>query len=827
MLIDSAIVCNENDPDYNGWKSSFGEDGVPLYRDFFVYDVTNAAEVINSGAKPEVHQLGPWVYECREEKFSIEFKGATVSYKSYKRCLFDADNARNCEECNTNDVSVTNYNPGYAQVLTSANQEGLLFLQASGCSQAQIGNIGALPITDPCNWDFTDPTSPVPPSDESCACCVPDQIDTSAMEAGTGMPTFITGENVKLGIEAAKSTTFPTAMTCSALLSPDGFASSLGFLAEIDGGLPTTMTSSVGLPIYSELMTTKTVSELASGYPNSLAGYFAATQSVLPGSAEAAMAQLPDGTSAEMIAQVVNGAKIAGLASVDIGGYTLGGYTSDVAEVCKDTCAFSPLVDLTNPATYAYIPLSRCSGKAATADELPQRLKYLGGIDCAPLSSAFVASISCALDPTSDCKCGVSGGEFDFAIDPATGAITGSPCCFAYGTASGSDVSGVGCLAHIPGYVVERNLYDEDEATAFYLSDPDHYVEDTGCSVKGEPGTGVQELLKYMDEDTASVWMPPLGASDLPTPYDVSVFNDGTSDTIKVNKVSGKNGGAQIKPTGLTTREWGTTGFNDGTVVDSYDVFVSQVGEAVTVTHTGEEVVKGITLQKFKASSALLDATAENLAKGIAVAGAGTAIGTYAYGFTLMVSMPNFMYGDAKWFTSIDLYMDYELGTGDKLETPVHISSSEVAEQYEDSFIVYLNIEPSTGKAMVGHNRLMGSFYTYACNPQNGLPLDLACGLFPQAVDLTAGDTVPSCAMNLMVGYYPCSAANVLTPKAPSDVAIPAYWLDEWSEIPDASAATFVQFGEYLQYIDAGSVISGFIGLLMFMCGIYMSVSSS
>ena len=69
--------------------------------------------------------------------------------------------------------------------------------------------------------------------------------------------------------------------------------------------------------------------------------------------------------------------------------------------------------------------------------------------------------------------------------------------------------------------------------------------------------------------------------------------------------------------------------------------------------------------------------------------------------------------------------------------------------------------------------------------------------------------------------YYPCSAANIFTPKAPSDVLIPTYWIDEWSSITDDSAAKFVQFGSYLQYADAVAIVGGFIGLAMIVFGFF------
>ena len=66
-----------------------------------------------------------------------------------------------------------------------------------------------------------------------------------------------------------------------------------------------------------------------------------------------------------------------------------------------------------------------------------------------------------------------------------------------------------------------------------------------------------------------------------------------------------------------------------------------------------------------------------------------------------------------------------------------------------------------------------------------------------------------------------CSAAaNIFTPNAPGNVFIPAYWIDEWSMIPEDSAATFTGLAKMLQMVDAGGCVGGVIGLVIFLFGL-------
>jgi hypothetical protein len=809
-FLDASVICDEDDPDFAGWESTWQRDATPNYREFYAYNVANAALFLNGAAKAEVHELGPWVYRCRDKKFNVEFDGATVSFKSYKNCQFEADHTNNCETCTDPSAQlITHYNAGYSKVLTGAQNEGLLFLNAAGCSEQQITNIGEMSTgVLPCAWSAAGV-----PSDETCACCIPDSPNAAAPDgwaAGSWTREFVYGNNAAY-------------MTCADLTNPAGtFGTSLTYLSSIDGGVGV----SASPAIVSPLMVTKTVNEMALGYPSALAGYIAAAQKVLP--AAAAM---------------FGGDNKLALASIDVGGYTMARYGADVTAVCAANCAVENSADPTNPLT------TGCMGNAAAADSLDLNLMYLGGIQCKPYSSAYLASATCAAvnfqfaqaGQTNPDPCVCSSGDWDFALGAA--GFTGTPCgCIASGSITDPDtgkitqMAGYGCMANIPGFATDRNLYpDADgkdtQALAYYPEknmkmekNPQHTKEYTGCAATGDLGEDVQEMIEYFGKQNDKVYMPPKGTSMaaaygmnvaqkvLPTPADVAIFDSVkltdedaiTDNNIRLNKVSGKDGGAQIQGTGLSTRKWGSSKFNDGEPsVEGFDIFVSQVRKGATLKNTGKVTVKNIELQGYAPGNDLLSSSKPgNQEEGVGVID-GVFIGTYVFGFPISVSFPNFLYGADFLFTDINLFHG---ATNDKPMTKASIDAE------ESKYQVTVDVDPSTGKAMRGHNRLMGSFYTYNCDPT----VTPACGIFARE---GASSTKPACAYNAPpgkgTGNYACSAANVMTPYAPADILIPAYWIDENSEIPSDSAEAFLSLGKIVQGIDIGSVVCGLLGFAM------------
>ena len=119
MFIDLSTICNENDSAFKSWASNLDSDR-PAITGLFLYDVKNAADFLQNGAKAEVDEIGPFAFDCRDKHFNVVFKGATVEYKSFRRCSFVEE--KSCEDCKFSN-GITNLSPGYAKVLALAMNE--------------------------------------------------------------------------------------------------------------------------------------------------------------------------------------------------------------------------------------------------------------------------------------------------------------------------------------------------------------------------------------------------------------------------------------------------------------------------------------------------------------------------------------------------------------------------------------------------------------------------------------------------------------------------------------------------------------------------------
>lgn len=101
-----------------------------------------------------------------------------------------------------------------------------------------------------------------------------------------------------------------------------------------------------------------------------------------------------------------------------------------------------------------------------------------------------------------------------------------------------------------------------------------------------------------------------------------------------------------------------------------------------------------------------------------------------------------------------------------------------------------VDIEPGTGLTLTGQIANQLSVFTWNCNPT----IDSTCAL--QAAAQSATD--PLCYLN-GVTQYPCSAANVFTPKVMGGKVIPVYFLTTDPDAPD-KVIKQLQFGLSIRY---------------------------
>jgi hypothetical protein len=351
----------------------------------------------------------------------------------------------------------------------------------------------------------------------------------------------------------------------------NGVGDNLSMLAKWDGGVKTDIISTAvpQLPTgmdnfqYSEAFISKTVNELAYGFPSSMLGYFLSGPVMEAAAATAAAKAAPDAPTEEDITTE----KMNFLGNVPaLDGSTLGGYTSDVAKVCMATCdfpivgvdsegapvRFNPLADDTDTTT---IYGSSC-GRAPEAEDLDDDVKYLAGIDCAPFTGTWIANVGCVLAGLSaDVAAGGTGANYETLINtyglckcatgsPGTDAtlsdffgttvdmvaigtrlatggamslqgsdLGGSMCCMGGGAIGTTKMEGKGCVAPSPGFIVsDRNIFTEEQAEAFSTTlkiDPTTGLPkkskqetkvNTGCDVTKDEGENVLDYIEYMEE---------------------------------------------------------------------------------------------------------------------------------------------------------------------------------------------------------------------------------------------------------------------------------------------------------------------------------------
>lgn len=96
--IDEKLVLKPDSSGYAAWKAPGKEPSVPIYMQFFVFDVVNFEEV-RKGQKPLVEQKGPYSYREYREKQNITWDGknSTVSYN--ERTWFVFDPSTSCGTC--------------------------------------------------------------------------------------------------------------------------------------------------------------------------------------------------------------------------------------------------------------------------------------------------------------------------------------------------------------------------------------------------------------------------------------------------------------------------------------------------------------------------------------------------------------------------------------------------------------------------------------------------------------------------------------------------------------------------------------------------------
>eukprot|EP01087_Luapelamoeba_hula_P015061 TRINITY_DN4467_c1_g1_i1.p1 TRINITY_DN4467_c1_g1~~TRINITY_DN4467_c1_g1_i1.p1 ORF type:complete len:777 (+),score=97.03 TRINITY_DN4467_c1_g1_i1:148-2478(+) len=122
-IYDTIIVDSKDASGYQSWEDNYDHDHPLLYEQFFLYNLTNLAEIhAGTNTKIKVKQMGPYTYVAKKLKIDVEFMdhGNKVGYGMWNTFYFRPD--LSCAGCTQEDV-IHNINPAYLAAVSQAGGE--------------------------------------------------------------------------------------------------------------------------------------------------------------------------------------------------------------------------------------------------------------------------------------------------------------------------------------------------------------------------------------------------------------------------------------------------------------------------------------------------------------------------------------------------------------------------------------------------------------------------------------------------------------------------------------------------------------------------------
>ena len=84
LILKTSMVLSPTSKSYPMWKDL----PVPLTSSFYIFHISNADDVYHKGAKPELVEKGPYVYQELHHKFDeVWNENGTVTYKQNKKWI--------------------------------------------------------------------------------------------------------------------------------------------------------------------------------------------------------------------------------------------------------------------------------------------------------------------------------------------------------------------------------------------------------------------------------------------------------------------------------------------------------------------------------------------------------------------------------------------------------------------------------------------------------------------------------------------------------------------------------------------------------------------
>jgi hypothetical protein len=85
-LVSQFVLSGPDAGNYKGWVDSRDPSAGTVHSNYYFYNCTNPQDVVTSGAKPVLEEVGPLRYVYRNRKFNVSWEsgGSVVSYKEYQ-----------------------------------------------------------------------------------------------------------------------------------------------------------------------------------------------------------------------------------------------------------------------------------------------------------------------------------------------------------------------------------------------------------------------------------------------------------------------------------------------------------------------------------------------------------------------------------------------------------------------------------------------------------------------------------------------------------------------------------------------------------------------
>ncbi|GMI24241.1 hypothetical protein TeGR_g14794, partial [Tetraparma gracilis] len=402
-------------------------------------------------------------------------------------------------------------------------------------------------------------------------------------------------------------------------------------------------------------------------------------------------------------------------------------------------------------------------------------------------STATAEDVIYALGESEKCSCA------DATIDPEADDFMG--CCLAGGMAQGTGLTGIGCIDMMPGFFrasgVESNNNIEE---SFELSKE-------GQKTRGVDGEDTLKEGKNMCPDEGSEGkITNLHLYEGKTAY--TMFNTGTSDepVLTLRNVEGGDG-TLWEPQGVLSDQGENSFVPEGTNVgEVVELYVGQILRSLQIEYKGNEKLGGyesLNVAVYGPNEKVMWSEAGGGPAGNDETGTGAdwegvqplkspapaAAEYHCIGYT--------DYADGTF------PVDPETNRADVTDCE-RIDADWMAANIEDTQVKLL-VEPATGLTVVGYKKLQASVRPAKdCDPA----VDATCALGLSgsgelgscftgyaAAFLDGAGIAPLVAAHLAwegkstVAGFPCSEANLLTPKFVGGKLFPLYHTNQWSSV--------------------------------------------